>query len=81
MRSATLEQRERGGVAVGRGQVDVDSVAVEPDPATGLEEGLDVLEIIRVAGVGDLDLGRVDSSSAKMRICSGPVPLAGVSGP
>src|ERR671914_2856801 len=56
-----LEQGEHGLLALLGGQEDVEPVAVHADPAARIEEALDVVEIVGVAGVGDLHLRRIDA--------------------
>ena len=48
-------------VALLERQVEVEAVAVEADPDAVVEQALDVVEVVAVAGVGDLDLLRVDA--------------------
>jgi hypothetical protein len=62
---ATLEEGEHGCLTLFGRQVDVEAVAVHSDPATGLEEALDVVEIVGVAGVRDLHPRRVHALLAE----------------
>ena len=84
MRSAwpLLEQGEHRRVALLGRQEEVEAVAVHADPAAGVEETLDVVEVVGVAGVGDLDLGRVDALLLEDRASApGRCRSPGASGP
>ena len=58
---AALQQSERRLVSLLVGQEHLEPVAVEADVDAGLQQPLDVVEVGAVAGVRDLDLGRIDA--------------------
>jgi hypothetical protein len=71
VRVAPLEQREHGRLALLGRQEDVEARSGPCRSSSRCRAALDVVEVVGVAGVGDLDLARVDALLAKIRICSG----------
>src|SRR4029079_7716262 len=58
---AALDELDEGPHAQCAGQYQADAEAVEAGPRAGRQQRLDVVEVVGVAGVGELDLARVDT--------------------